>query len=334
MPTARIISSYPERAANVAQFFRDNGFSVEIVSPLDAQNSPCDYEIDADALPDIVLEDPATYFVPEDEQAVEREFVLAPAWREFRSSIAGLLASIPRPSRKIRPRPQRVKATGADPQSQLPLRLWLPAMANRFAIGYARAREFGKRLEVKNRASAALADLTRLAAAMAVTARRVIPTSTKSVAASLRDVTATIKSAASLQSSATRWSSKAAVSWLADRWLRPSFSIAAGMLLAFLLGFWAATGARTGRDVPSAVATSKIEASVTPAVVVAPAPPAPASPPPAAANATPKHREPAELADDEYADDEVIIRRYPNPGEVAQMPASPKKVKQFSDLDD
>jgi hypothetical protein len=349
MPTARIISSYPERAANVAQFLRDNGFSVEIVSPLHAQNSPCDYEIDADALPDIVLEDPATYFVPEDEQVVEREFVLAPVWRAFRSSIAGFLAAIPRPSWKIPPKPQRVEATEVDPQPALRRR----AVADRFAIGYARASEFGKRLELQNRASAARADLSRLGAAMAVRVREAISTIGKSAAVSLRHVTSatiksvalrlrhvvseTIKSGAALQSSASRRSSKAAVSWLADRWLRPSFSIAAGMLLAFLLGFWAATGARTDRDMPSAVTTPKIEASVTPAVVVAPVPPAPASLPPVAA--TSKHREPVEVADDEYAeddyaDDEVIIRRYPNRGEVAQMPASPKKVKQFSDLDD
>src|SRR5204863_5033578 len=48
MPTARIITTTPERASSIAQTLQTSGYTVEVVSPQAVLASPADLEIDLD----------------------------------------------------------------------------------------------------------------------------------------------------------------------------------------------------------------------------------------------------------------------------------------------
>ena len=122
--------------------------------------------------------------------------------------------------------------------------------------------------------------------------------------------------------------------WLRDLTMRPSFSVAAGIVFAFLLGFWAATGKHQPTARPT---TPDVEANVSSASVV---PASTAAPVTKKASVTPasKVRKPSPVkqaaakANDEGFQ-EVVVRHYPNRGNIAKT-ESPNKVKQYSDIDE
>jgi hypothetical protein len=323
MPTVRIITAAPERAAQVALTFVENGFTVQVVSAEDARSTDAEFEIDLDSLPDEILRDPSCLLPG---AIVEREFVFAPAWRRFRERAGGVFSAI-RPPRTekpvVRQEPPQPMADQAAPTHSHWKERWeeIAAYSSKtWDANRIRIRE----LHTKERMGDAL------------THAKVF--GTRTLNGSRKSAVNLWNRSAAIRARANRESAESAVSWVADRWRKPSFSIAAGMFLAFFLGYWAATHPKS---VDSAkVEAQAVEASVTSSVIAPATKAAKPSPVRAASVTKPKtadtkrrtvqKREELE-EDEEIAEDEVIVRKYPNPGEVAQTPT--KRVKRISDLD-
>ncbi|HUS18098.1 MAG TPA: hypothetical protein VMZ25_00440, partial [Terriglobales bacterium] len=93
MALARLITRTPELAHSLAQSLEGAGYSIEFLSPDDHATSPADLEVN--------LDDPSaasSYLVTQDGREiaftydpVEREFILAPAWRRLKALVAPLL---------------------------------------------------------------------------------------------------------------------------------------------------------------------------------------------------------------------------------------------------
>ncbi len=108
MAHARLVTRTPEFAQTLAGSLEDAGYSVEFASPdvvshgtlVGVPLEPADLEVN--------LDDPSaasSYLMTPDGKEIsfaydsfEREFVLAPAWRKFKQSVAPMLASFRRPS--------------------------------------------------------------------------------------------------------------------------------------------------------------------------------------------------------------------------------------------
>jgi hypothetical protein len=312
MPTARIISSEPQRAAQIAQSLAESGFDVRVVSPLEPQDSDCDLEIDLDQMAgaelNFVVEYATAYFRDNKEPKIEREFVLAPAWRSCKQKLGGLRGAI------------SARFAIAQPNNEQPVAGAFRTRAESWRTtlgGYARrsgnaVRGLRQRLELEKRLANAKGLVRRAA-------QRIAP-NVDTFAQSMRERTAGMRSRTSL-------SGRAGLRWLADCWLRPSFSIAAGMVLAFFLGFWAAKAAKKASSEVSN--PTMVEASVSESVLASPSSVEVSAP----RKTTVKKKA---ISTSTRSDDfeEVVVRRYPQRQEVAETKPSPKKVKQYSDLDD
>lgn len=79
MPTARIITRFPERAASLRKTLSDSGYRVEVVPPDCHPKGPADVEYDLDD---------SLEFVAEEAPQPEREFVFASQWRALTSLFA------------------------------------------------------------------------------------------------------------------------------------------------------------------------------------------------------------------------------------------------------
>lgn len=94
MPLARIITSTPALANDVAQALRTSGYIVEIVPPTDVPATAADLEIDLDLQngiawrPDDIPAPIAVEPAYEEDVPIEREFVLAPLWRKVTSHLS------------------------------------------------------------------------------------------------------------------------------------------------------------------------------------------------------------------------------------------------------
>ena len=310
MPTARIISSEPQRAAEIARSLAESGFDVQVVSPLEPQDSDCDLEIDLDQMAgaelNFVVEYATSYFKDNEEPKIEREFVLAPAWRSCKQKLGSL--------REV------ISFAIGRPNHEKPVAGALRTGTGRWRgtlNGYALRSEnavngLRRRLELEKRLANAKGWVHRAG-------QRIAP-NVGAFAESLYARTAGLRSQAAV-------SGKNGLRWLADCWLRPSFSIAAGMVLAFFLGFWAAKAAKKAS---SEVSTpTMVEASVSESVLASPSSVEVSAP----RKTTVKKKA---ISTSTRSDDfeEVVVRRYPQRQEVAETKPSPKKVKQYSDLDD
>src|SRR4051812_20967007 len=95
MPFARIITSTPALAKDVAHALRTSGYEVEIVSPSNIPSKPVDLEIDLDLQNGIAWNPDQIPVAPEAESEYnsyvpgEREFILAPAWGKLVSYLRG-----------------------------------------------------------------------------------------------------------------------------------------------------------------------------------------------------------------------------------------------------
>jgi hypothetical protein len=311
MPTARLISSEPQRAAQVAQSLTERGFDVQVVSPLEPPDSDCDLEIDLDQMAgaelNFVVEYAAAYFRDNEEPKIEREFVLAPVWRSCKQKLGGVREAI------------SARFAIAQPKNEQPVASAFRARAESWRTtlsGYARGsvnavKGSRQRLELEKLLANAKGLVHRAA-------QRIAPN--VGTFAESRARTAGMRSRTSV-------SGRAGLRWLADCWLRPSFSIAAGMVLAFFLGFWAAKAAKKAS---SQVSTpTMVEASVSESVLASPSSVEVSAP----RKTTVKKKA---ISTSTRSDDfeEVVVRRYPQRQEIAETKPSPKKVKQYSDLDD
>lgn len=93
MPTARIITRFPERAASLRKTLLKAGYHVEVVTP-DCASGPADLEYDLDQMPEYASKATETG----DGAQVGREFILAPHWRAFKSKFARPNKSVEAPA--------------------------------------------------------------------------------------------------------------------------------------------------------------------------------------------------------------------------------------------
>ena len=76
MPTARIVTRFPERAASLRKTLLDSGYHVDVVRPEDAQRGAADLEYDIDEMPE---------YTGQPDTPAEREFIFAPQWRALKA---------------------------------------------------------------------------------------------------------------------------------------------------------------------------------------------------------------------------------------------------------
>src|SRR6266404_362054 len=117
MPFARIITSTPALAKDVAQALRNSGYNVEIVSPANLSTTPVDLEIDLDLQNGIAWQPDQVPVLHETEYdyyadaPIEREFILAPAWRKLMSLLRENWEKV---------HPQQADAIDANPNADSP----------------------------------------------------------------------------------------------------------------------------------------------------------------------------------------------------------------------
>jgi hypothetical protein len=111
MPIARIITSRPEVAEPVADSLRDSGYAVEITTPEQASFKPVDDETAGAAQygdnDDSYLAQP---------RVIEREFILAPLWRNLKAHLAPLFGRGPR--NDYEDAPVSMSYLGLDPERE------------------------------------------------------------------------------------------------------------------------------------------------------------------------------------------------------------------------
>jgi len=126
MPLARIITSTPALAKDVSRALKHSGYTVEIVSPSDVPGTLADLEIDLDLQNGIAWR-PDDFPAPaavepdyyEEYAPVEREFVLAPLWRKLTSHMHDRWQSI---------RPKRTELVDLDLDTEATEELQPPAL--------------------------------------------------------------------------------------------------------------------------------------------------------------------------------------------------------------
>ena len=362
MPKARVIARDEQRAQQTVDSLQASGYEVEVVAPGDPQVEPCDLTINLEEISgdqNTYLLDEAESFFVEDEPSPKREFVFAPAWRKLSGSVRDRFNTI----RQQRLERQKVVAPPIESSAaipQAPQQLDYERIAAEFAAQRAQLEaSFASQLEAaKEKRRTQGAEILRLQQELAALRQQNEFLSQSQVEPQIaepeieqvmetrsRPKVSDLKPrfdqwAQRIQRFATTGSRQAgratvvAASRMRDLTMRPSFSVAAGIVFAFLLGFWAATGKHQPDTKPAA---PSVEANVSSASVV------PASNPSGstkASRATPatKVRKPspvkeaaAKREDDGFQ--EVVVRHYPSRGNIAKTEA-PNKVKQYSDIYD
>jgi hypothetical protein len=361
MPKARVIARDHQRARQTVDSLHASGYEVEIVAPGETQVEPCDLTINLEDLPAdqsiYSLDEAESYFV-EGDPSPKREFIFAPAWRKL-SELARVRYQMVQQRRSER----RQVAAALPPEPNSPAPQALQQLEyERIAAEFAAQRTqleaaFVAQLEAikeERRAQgteiwrlqqelAALRQQNEFLAASRVEAPVADPTTNTAAAPASAWRTPDLKPRIDVftkrfrqvASDSSRQAGRAtlvAASWMRDLTMRPSFSVAAGIVFAFLLGFWAATGKHQPEARPT---TPEVEANVSSASVV-PASVAVAKKP-AVKAATPKVRKPSPVkqaaAKQDEGFQEVVVRHYPNRGNIAKT-ESPNKVKQYSDIDE
>jgi hypothetical protein len=363
MPTARVIARDAARAEKTVNSLQASGYEVEVVAPDAPQTGPCDLLIDLEQVADpemtaYSLEDAAAFFVDSDPPA-KREFVFAPLWRTLRGFARDRVTAW-----QSQTATQEVQAAEHPPLVAAPPAASPEPDLERIAAEFAQERtrlqaEFAAQLEqVKHERRTQGEQILRLQRELAAMRREynflrqsqsvqaplpeVVPTATPAPRASrMPEIQARLEQYAQ---QTRRWvatgsqragrTSVVAASWMRDRMVRPSFSIAAGIVFAFLLGFWAATG----KPHPEQPVAPAVQANVSSATVVPASARSEKNPVPKKASTT-KARKPSPVkrekvvAKDEEPFEEVVVRHYPSRGAVAKT-ESPNKVKQYSDIED
>jgi len=362
MPKARVIARDPERAQQTVDSLHASGYEVEVVAPGDPQVEPCDLTINLEEISGdqntYLLEEAESYFV-EGEPAPKREFIFAPAFRKL-SGFAREQSRMVR--QRWAERRQTIAADAAEsnpPAPQAPQQLDYERIAAEFSAQRTQLETtFAAQLEaIKEERRAQGAEILQLQQELAALRQQnefLSQLQTAAAAEPARDATAGAAAPAwkapdlrprwnelvqrirRICANGSRFAGRhtvVAASRLRDLTMRPSFSVAAGIVFAFLLGFWAATGKRQPEPRP---AVPQVEANVSPATVV----PASATVEnkPVQKATTPKIGKPSPIKrfvakQEDEGFQEVVVRHYPNRGNIAKS-ESPNKVKQYSDIDE
>jgi hypothetical protein len=344
MPIARIITSNPQAVCEVAQALSDSGYEVDIVSPASIPNTPVDLEINlssaasaesisANADHSQAPEwDSYEYDVP-----IEREFILAPAWRS-------LISRLKESWNRLRPPREEQTAPVPAPvpaQIQIQYKDIAPAQRKRLLVLSA----FLSR--IKNHAVIFLAKVPPLLAKARIRTTSLIVAVAPHIA---QAASISRNRTAQLRDSMFAWRHRmprsentvhapAIAKHTRDYLWHQSWPIAAGILLSFLLGWVAATHSSSPakQALQPAAAMSVVSPGVVPTrqiqkpraqrkVLNATATPKP--------NPNPSQRTVRKSSPNieahNVAEDEVIVRHYPSKAVTAQN--RQQRPKRFSDI--
>ncbi|MCU1286699.1 MAG: hypothetical protein JWO13_3049 [Acidobacteriales bacterium] len=334
MPLARIITSTPSAAKDLAQTLSDSGYIVDIVSPYRIPASAVDLEINLDmengiasaaetsapnrngeqafAASDYAESDLSE--IPEDYVA-EREFVLAPAWRKLTGHLRETWSNF-RPQRSTEPTP--VAEIPADSGYAILRARNLEArkrVSKQFSKAQGSASHSAQRAQALIRKHAAR--INDAATAHAMRAKAQIALLTSEFAARVQQRRAKNPSLVSQEAGSSR-----------ERFvIRQLWPVAVGVALAFIVGFVAASYTKVPVPAEQAATASN---GVT--VVANPMHAAKLRKPKATKAVLP--RQSAATARravyDPDAEDEVIVRHYPSK-QITAKNQNPGP-KRFSDL--
>ncbi|MCU1307605.1 MAG: hypothetical protein JWN45_2300 [Acidobacteriaceae bacterium] len=333
MPFARIITSTPALAKDVAQALRSSGYNVEVVSPANVSTTPVDLEIDLDLQNGIAWQPDQVPVLQETEHdyyadaPIEREFILAPAWRKLMSLLRenwervhpqhaepiDTEPNVHSPEEPVEPAPApNVIEMPKAPRRNSPsiLTTAIAKCQQQFGIAAAAARSLS---------SKAAANVSSNAASRSAQARARVEQLLTSFAARKHQPVAV-----------TRTENTASLKPARDLSLvRQLWPVAAGIILAFLLGWTAATYNKL-----PAQTVAKPAATVS-SITLYSQPGAKARARQQRAHgvaATPKPSAVRTVSNTSTADDEVVVRHYPARGVSARNQAAAAGPKHYSDL--
>jgi hypothetical protein len=338
MAVARIITSTPALAKDVAQALRNSGYNVEIVSPANVSSAPVDLEIDLDLQNGIAWQPdqvPTSHESEHDYYAdapIEREFILAPAWRN--------LMSILRENWE-RVHPQRAETlvtnfNDAPPEEPIepahvpaPNVIEMPKTPRRKSPSILAA-AFAKCQQQIGIAATAARSLTLKGAA---NLRSNAGSQRAQARARVQQLMTAFAARKHQPFAVTRTENTATLKPARDLYLvRQLWPVAAGAILAFLLGWTAATYNKLPAQTVAQPATATVShASVT----LYSRPGAKARAKLQRANAISATSKPSAVrtaSNTSTADDEVVVRHYPAKAVTARNQSAAQGPKRYSDL--
>jgi hypothetical protein len=352
MPFARIITSTPALAKDVARALRASGYKVEIVSPENVSSTPVDLEIDLDLQngvawhPDQAHASVETEYDYDPDAPVEREFILAPAWRK-------LTAYLRQNWERVRPRraetlitdfnevppPEPIEPANSPalniielpiaPRRQGPsiLATTIAKCREQLAIAAASARSLTSKMAMSGMAISKAAMLK-----MEANRASVAPSRSAQARARVQQLMTAFAARKHQPVAVTRTENTTDLKPARDFYLvRQLWPVAAGAVLAFLLGWTAATYNKLPAQTVAQPAATVSHASVTLYSQLG----AKARAKQQRVHAVPAKPKPSAVrtvSNTSAVDDEVLVRHYPAKAVTAKTQPASQGPKRYSDL--